>query len=129
MQQLNLTQLRQANIAESISMRNNIYTFRKTYYYTNGGSPEKFAESIKQRVLELSKNRLTIEVVETGNHWAPFKGGASIRNSSHWWVKCRLVDNTDKVQVISLMTKQPVMISACDVGTCLDPSQERYWSM
>lgn len=30
---------------------------------------------------------------------------------------------------ISLMTGQPVAIRKQDVGTCVDPATERYWSM
>jgi hypothetical protein len=34
-----------------------------------------------------------------------------------------------KTKVRSLMTGAEVEIRAKDKGTCLDPSQERYWSM
>ena len=35
----------------------------------------------------------------------------------------------DLVEVTSLMNGQTVQIPRKDVGTCVDPSTERYWSM
>lgn len=35
----------------------------------------------------------------------------------------------DLVEVRSLMTKRPVLIPRKDLGTCMDPSTERYWTM
>ena len=33
------------------------------------------------------------------------------------------------VTVINLMSGKPCEIRACEVGTCCDPSTERYWTM
>ena len=33
------------------------------------------------------------------------------------------------VEVRNLMTGQPITIAADAQGTCMDPSQERYWTM
>ncbi len=64
----------------SISKRKDVFTIRKTYFYTHGGSSEKF----KDRVVAAIPN---VKILEHFNNWAPFSGGSSVANSSHWCVK------------------------------------------
>ena len=49
-----------------------------------------------------------------------------IAHEVHFEEKYRL---NELVEVKSLMSGQTVMIPRRDKGTCVDPSQERYWSM
>jgi len=63
---------------------------RRGYFYTNGCTAEKFCENV---AVELDHAGVKYSIVGHGDHWAPFRGGASVANSSHWWVELR-VENT-----------------------------------
>lgn len=57
---------------------------RRGFFYRNGMSSEKFSA----RVAELLKAAgLEFTVVREGEHYAPFRGGASVATQSHWYVE------------------------------------------
>jgi hypothetical protein len=49
------------------------------YFYTYGRTAEKYAERIKQIYPDA-------EIIDTGDNWKPFRGGASLEKQSHFWV-------------------------------------------
>jgi hypothetical protein len=59
------------------------FVARRQFFYTHGYDSKKFADAI---AAILSGK---IEVVNHGEHWAAFRGGASTAQSSHWWVEFR----------------------------------------
>jgi len=65
---------------DHLSSRNGIFTARRSYFYGTFESGEKFAESIKEQLPSAT-------ILEFGNHYAHFKGGAPINKQSHYWVK------------------------------------------
>jgi len=69
---------------DSVSKRNGVFTVRKGFFYTHGGNAVKFKNRV---VAELEKLNLNFEVVDFGENWAPFRGGAPLPQSSHWFVK------------------------------------------
>ncbi len=56
-------------------------TFRRTFFYRMGGTDEQFRDMICKALREYE-----FDVIEFGEHWAAFRGGSSVRNSSHWYV-------------------------------------------
>jgi hypothetical protein len=64
-----------------------ILIFRKGYFYRGDNSPEKFAANISRDAKALNVN---IEILDKGDHWASFSGGASLAKSSHFWVEARI---------------------------------------
>ena len=68
---------------DTMSVKKGVYTARLGYFYTHGGTHEKFAAHIKESIPGA-------EIIESWNHWATFRGGASTANSSHWGVKFRI---------------------------------------
>ena len=52
---------------------------RRGYFYRNGMDSQKFAA----RVMEKLGDAVTL--VECGDHWAPFRGGASVARGSHFY--------------------------------------------
>lgn len=60
---------------------------RKGFFYSHGGNSQKHADDISG---QLTKAGVKHKVVDHGEKWAPFKGGASMANSSHWWVKLKV---------------------------------------
>ena len=62
------------------SKRTGELTFRKGFFYTHGGSAEKYAGAIK-KVFPGAK------ITGTGDIWKPFKGGGSLKTQSHFQVR------------------------------------------
>jgi len=60
------------------------FVARKGYFYRMGSTAEKFAETIRSR---FAAKGINIEIVNSGDHWAPFRGGASLARSSHFYVE------------------------------------------
>ncbi len=84
-----LTDIKNLINADTLSKKGDIYTARKGYFYTHGKSEDDFAKSIEQALP-------SCKIVGKGAHWASFRGGASVANSSHWWVKFELPEATTK---------------------------------
>ena len=61
--------------------------FRRGFYYTNGNSADTFADRISNKLNELN---IPHTIIDRGQVWKPFKGGATIKNQSHWWVKVKV---------------------------------------
>jgi hypothetical protein len=65
------------------------YVFRRGFYYKHGGSSEEFAGRLSS---EFTKLGISHKVLGNGEEYKPFRGGASVKNQSHWWVKIRIDD-------------------------------------
>lgn len=75
--------------ADSIGKSNGLFVFRRGFFYTNG----KDASDYEAQVLRDIANYFPAVVavpVEAGQVYRPFKGGAGVARSSHWFVKVRL---------------------------------------
>mgnify|MGYP001581753633 CR=1 FL=1 len=68
---------------DTISKKGDIITVRSEFYYKHGRSEQ----SIVNRIKHFFPN---VEIIDSGEHWAPFKGGASVAQSSHWYVKFKI---------------------------------------
>lgn len=67
-----------------VSHNKGLTIIRKGFYYTSGYTSAQFSNKITNI---LTKAGITIKVVGHGEVWKPFRGGASVAQSSHWWVK------------------------------------------
>ena len=61
---------------------------RKGFFYTHGYTAEKFEASVKSA---LDKAGIKYEIVDRGEHWVAFRGGASTSQQSHWYVEIKLI--------------------------------------
>lgn len=69
---------------DSITLRRNgEIVFRKGYFYRNGMTEGKFMDSVD---FMLKNAGIDHTIVDYGDHWAAFNGGASLANSSHFYV-------------------------------------------
>jgi len=76
-----LKQVREKIItADSHSVKAGVFTIRRGFFYTNGYTAEKFAQRVKEAFP-------TAVILESGEIWKPFRGGASVASQSHWFVK------------------------------------------
>lgn len=61
---------------------------RRGYYYRNGMDSAKFADAISRLI---TAKGIPLKVADRGDQWKAFSGGASIANSSHFWVELTAV--------------------------------------
>jgi len=77
---ITMKEIKEKISADSYSRRGEVITIREQYFYTLG----KTTQTIIDRVL---KSYPKAEIVDSGNHYANFRGGDSVAQSSHWFVK------------------------------------------
>lgn len=75
-----LTQVRDAIRADTTSVKHGIFTVRKGFFYTGGYTASRFEAAVKASFP-------TAVIVDSGEVWKSFRGGASVAQSSHWFVK------------------------------------------
>ena len=63
------------------------YIFRKGFFYTHGKTARDYQTQITDQLKALD---LSFEVVDCGMVHKAFKGGASVKNQSHWWVEINI---------------------------------------
>lgn len=68
---------------DQVTLKDGVYTARRTFYYEMGGSPD----TVWYKIRTAFPNAVR---VDGGTVRKPFRGGASIAASSHWWVKFTL---------------------------------------
>ena len=54
------------------------------YFYSHGATAEDYAMQVRKL---LTNHNIPYRIIDCGNHWAPFRGGASVANQSHFWVE------------------------------------------
>lgn len=86
---MTVTALEEIVSADNITKRNGIFTIRKGFFYTMGGSADKFRDSVEA---ELINHDIRFETIEADEVYKAFKGGAPIVKQSHWYVKVRITD-------------------------------------
>jgi hypothetical protein len=57
---------------------------RKGFFYRNGWSSGEFTYFVDHKLREAG---LSFKIVRDGEHYAPFRGGATVAQSSHWYVE------------------------------------------
>ena len=72
-----------ADGADTISRKDGVITVRKGFYYQMG----KTSEDFKNKVLKAFPDA---KIIDFGEHYAMFRGGASVAKGSHWYVKFKL---------------------------------------
>ena len=63
---------------------------RRGYFYTFGKDAHYFKSEV---CTKLNKAGIEYEVVDYGNHFTAFRGGASVKNQSHWWVELKPIED------------------------------------
>ena len=58
--------------------------FGRGYFYRHGQTAEKFAACMGKELEKEFPGRFRLK--DCGDHWAAFRGGASLWMSSHFWV-------------------------------------------
>lgn len=85
MKNITLQKIKQLTGANTVSVRGGVYIIRKSFFYRMG----KTTKDLEDKVI---KNIIGSFILESGEHNAPFIGGQSIANGSHWFVKFGIDD-------------------------------------
>lgn len=80
---VNLEDVRFELGASTISKRGNVITIRKSFFYKHGFT----TEMLEAKVLAKFPGAT---IVDSGEIWKAFRGGATIAQQSHWFVKFEL---------------------------------------
>lgn len=75
-----LKTVREALNPDTASVKAGVFTIRTGFYYRHGYSSEAYAAKVKAAF----PNAV---IVDHGEVWKAFSGGASTANQSHWWAK------------------------------------------
>lgn len=105
------------------------FIFREEYYYRRGMDSLKFANRVKEALESVGLN---VEIIDHGDHWAAFRGGANVKQSSHWWVKARVTDALPDVAVPIEETDIPDIernraLAGAKVDDRADPERMAIW--
>lgn len=68
---------------DAMEKSNGVFTARRVFFYTNGKHEGHFRDEIKRAMPEA-------DFIDGGQVDKPFRGGASARESSHWYVKFKI---------------------------------------
>jgi hypothetical protein len=82
-----LAELGDVTGAHSISVRHGTYTCRRGFFCTGGFTSKKYANFILRNLKDVGLVGL---IVDHGEKWTRFIGGAPLARQSHWWVKFRI---------------------------------------
>lgn len=69
-----------------VKHKDGTFTLRRSYFYTNGKTKKDFEKVVLSR---LEKEGYLATMIDSGNVWKEFKGGSTVKNQSHWWVKIK----------------------------------------
>jgi hypothetical protein len=58
--------------------------FRNGYFYRHGNTSDRFQQNVTDA---LTRAGITHTVIDSGDKWTPFNGGATLARSSHFWVR------------------------------------------
>lgn len=89
---LNVSKIRTATlgVADTVGKKKDgTFIIRRGYFYRHGMNCQQFAAVVAQAI---KAHGFDCQVVECGDHWAPFRGGATVAQGSHFWVQLRSVD-------------------------------------
>lgn len=72
---------------------------RQGYFYSHGNDATKHAATVSA---VLNKAGIKHDVVDKGDQWKPFRGGASIAQSSHFWAKVKVHESVNEAKRVPM---------------------------
>jgi len=84
-------------------LRSGEFKFYRGFFYRHGGDEQVFAARIT-RDLKAAKLE-PFQVIDCGEHYTAFNGGAPIQRQSHWWVTVRFYTPPEHGFITELVTQ------------------------
>ena len=90
---MNLNQLREIlgiDNPEALTKYRGVYTYRVGFFYTHGRDHRKIRDEV---VASMNKAGIAerFRIIDSGEQWKPFRGGDTLKQGSHWWVKFQIL--------------------------------------
>ncbi len=83
-EEMDVTLYQQGGIlVDQVVKRGDVWTVRRGFYYSFGETADKYVQGVKKAFPNAA-------ILDSGEFNAPFRGGAPIQKSSHWFVKFTL---------------------------------------
>ncbi len=60
------------------------FTFRRGFYYRHGFTSEQLVEKLRSQLPD------NIQIIDSGEIWKDFRGGAPLAKQSHWYVTIKI---------------------------------------
>jgi len=76
-------QIKDALHVDVASVKQGVYTVRKGFFYRNGYTEDKLADRVRETYPQAT-------IIDRGEVWKAFRGGATVSQGSHWFVKFTL---------------------------------------
>lgn len=77
---MTIKEIKENILADEVTYSKGVFTARTGFFYTHGRTVQDLIDKVKEIVPEAN-------VIDQGEVWKNFNGGASLRASSHWFVK------------------------------------------
>jgi len=80
----------QLSVKGKPSIGKGVYQFCYSYFYSNGMTPQKLVDRVVKALK--SSEWVDTEIMDSGNHWAPFHGGAKAGSArdTYMWVNVKI---------------------------------------
>ena len=65
---------------DTVSKYKGVFTVRRGFFYRHGGTTDKCVNTVLLKIPG-------VKIVDSGEIWKAFNGGALLKNQSHWYVK------------------------------------------
>ena len=69
---------------DTVSVKAGVVTIRRGFFYTGGVTAGAYADKVRAAFPNAT-------ILDAGEVWKPFRGGAKVAQQSHWFVKFTLV--------------------------------------
>ena len=73
---------------EALTKYRGEYTYRVGFFYTFGQTHQLHRDNL---VIRLSKAGIDAVILDSGEQWKAFRGGDTLKQGSHWWVKFQIL--------------------------------------
>lgn len=70
-----------------VKVNKGVFTIGRPYYYRTSTIAD-FRTKIED---SLNKTEINYQIIDCGDTWKPFKGGANVWAQSHYWVKLEII--------------------------------------
>ncbi len=82
-EKVTMKEIKEKLCADSYSRKGDVITVKNGFFYTIGKSKQNLIDT----VLKAFPNA---NIITSGERWSPFRGGDSVGQGSHWFVKFTL---------------------------------------
>lgn len=73
-----------------LTLSKGVFTYRMGYYWRPSILPEDKANYLKDK---LTKLNFKVTIIDSGDHFAAFRGGENTKKNSHYWIKMKVERN------------------------------------